>query len=64
MEEILLCVKTCDKCGKIMKETQEIFVVSDGEIIDTNELLEMEYSQIYFACHKECWDGNVDMEWA
>jgi hypothetical protein len=38
-------VKTCDKCGKI---------------IDSNELLELEYSQIYFVCHKDCWDGVVE----
>ena len=62
-----LCVKTCDKCGKIMEKTQEVFVVSDGKIRDSNELLELEYPQnyqIYFVCHKDCWDGTVDMEWA
>ena len=64
MTDALLCVKTCDKCRKIIEETQEIFVVSDGEIKDSNELLELEYSQIYFVCHKDCWDGNIDMEWA
>ena len=59
-----LGVKTCDKCGNIIKETQEVFVVSDGKIKDSNELLELEYSQIYFVCHKDCWDGTIDMEWA
>jgi hypothetical protein len=59
-----LGVKTCDKCGKIIEKTQEVFVVSDGEIKDSNELLELEYSQIYFVCHKDCWDDNIDMEWA
>ena len=61
---VYLGVKTCDKCGKIIKETQQVFVVSDGKIKDSNELLELEYSQIYFVCHKDCWDGNIDMEWA
>ena len=61
---IHLGVKTCDKCGKIMKEKQEVFVVSNGEIKHSNEILEMEYSQVYFACHKECWDGNADMGWS
>ena len=59
-----LGVKTCDKCGEIIEKTQEVFVVSDGKIKDSNELLELEYSQIYFVCHKDCWDGNIDMEWA
>ena len=59
-----LGVKTCDKCGKIIKETEQVFVVSDGKVKDSNELLELEYSQIYFVCHKDCWDGNIDMEWA
>jgi len=54
---VYLGVKTCDKCGKIIEETREVFVVSDGEIKDSNELLELEYSQIYFVCHKDCWDG-------
>ena len=59
-----LFVKTCDKCGQMIEKTQELFVVSDGEIKDSNELLGLEYSQIYYVCHKVCWDGNVDMEWA
>ena len=45
---VYLGVKTCDKCGNIIKETEQVFVVSDGEIKDSNELLELEYSQIYF----------------
>ena len=64
MMEICLGVTTCDKCGKTMKKEQNVLVVSDGEIKDSNELLELEYSQIYFVCHKDCWDGNIDMEWA
>ena len=61
---VYLGVKTCDKCGKVVKETEQVFVVSDGEIKDSNELLKLKYSQIYFVCHKDCWDGNIDMEWA
>ena len=61
---VYLGVKPCDKCGKIIKETEQVFVVSDGEIENSNEFLELEYSQIYFVCHKDCWDGNIDMEWA
>ena len=37
------------------------FIVSDGKIEDSNDLLELAYSQIYFVCHKDCWDGNIDM---
>jgi hypothetical protein len=59
-----LGVKTCDKCGKTIKKSQDVFVVSDGQITHSNELLGLEYSQVYFVCHKNCWDGNVDMEWA
>jgi hypothetical protein len=58
-----LCVKTCDKCGKTIEKNQNVFVVSDGKIEDSNELLELEYSQIYFVCHKDCWDGNAEMGW-
>jgi len=59
---VYLGVKTCDKCGKIIEETEQVFVVSDGKIKDSNELLELEYSQIYFVCHKDCWDGVKENE--
>jgi hypothetical protein len=58
-----LGVKTCDKCGKIIKKNQEIFFVSDGKIVRSNELLGLEYAQIYFVCHKDCWDGIAEMGW-
>ncbi len=61
-EDALLCVKTCDKCGKIIEKTKDVFVVSDGKIVHSNELLGLNYDQIYFVCHKDCWDGSVDME--
>jgi hypothetical protein len=64
MIDAYLGVKTCDKCGKMIEKKQDVFVVSDGEIEDSNELLGLKYSQIYYVCHKDCWDGNVDMEWA
>lgn len=58
-----LSVKTCDKCGKVIEKTQEVFVVSDGQIVHSNEMLGLEYNLIYFVCHKDCWDGNVNMGW-
>ena len=66
IEDALLCVKTCDKCGKIIEKNQDVFFISDGKIVHSNELLGLAYSQsqIYFVCHKDCWDGIVDMEWA
>jgi Fe2+ or Zn2+ uptake regulation protein len=63
-EGALLCVKTCDKCGKIIEKTQDVFVVSDGKIVHSNELLGLKYDLVYYVCHKDCWDGTVDMEWA
>lgn len=63
MIDARLGVKTCDKCGKIIKKKESVFVVSDGEIVHSNELLGLEYSQIYFICHKDCWDGNAEMGW-
>jgi len=64
MADALLGVNTCDKCGEIIGENREVFVVSDGEIKDSDELLSLEYSHVYYVCHKNCWDGSVDMEWA
>ena len=63
-EDALLCVKTCDKCGKTIRKNQKVFAVSDGKIVHSNELLDLNYDQIYYVCHKECWDGSIDMEWA
>jgi hypothetical protein len=62
-EDALLCVKTCDKCGKIIEKTQDVFVVSDGKIVHSNELLGLKYDQIYYVCHKDCWDGIAEMGW-
>jgi hypothetical protein len=63
-EDALLCVKTCDKCGKRIRKNQKVFAVYDGKIVHSNELLGLNNDQIYFVCHKDCWDGLVDMEWA
>src|SRR4030043_316458 len=34
-----LGVKTCDKCGKTIRKNQEVFFISDGKIVHSNELL-------------------------
>lgn len=58
-----LGVKTCDKCGKMIEKSQEVFFISDGKIVDSNDMLGLEYSYIYFVCHKVCWDGIAEMGW-
>ncbi|MBN1693434.1 MAG: hypothetical protein JW845_07775 [Dehalococcoidales bacterium] len=60
-EDALLCVRTCDKCGKPIRKNQKVFAVSDGKIVHSNELIGLNYEQIYFVCHKGCWDGVAEI---
>ena len=33
MSDANLCVKNCDKCGKMIEKTQDVFIVSYGTIV-------------------------------
>ena len=61
---IYLGVKTCDKCGELMKKEQNILVVAEGVITKSGDELDFQGSCVRYACHVDCWDGNIDMEWA
>jgi hypothetical protein len=52
-----LGVITCDKCGKVMEKGQNVIVIAEGIITDSNDELDYQGSCIRYACHIDCWDG-------
>lgn len=52
-----LGVITCDKCGKPMKKDQEILIIAEGAVAKANEELDVQDSDVRYACHLKCWDG-------
>ena len=62
--EARLGVITCDKCGEPMKKAQDIIVVAEGVISESDDELDFHGSCVRYASHLDCWDGNIDMEWA
>ena len=52
-----LGVITCDKCGEMMKEKQNILIVAEGVVKEAEPELDFQGSGIRYACHLDCWDG-------
>ena len=52
-----LGVITCDKCGELMKQAQNIIVVAEGLISESDDELDFHGSCVRYACHLDCWDG-------
>jgi ribosomal protein S26 len=57
MIEAHLGVITCDKCGELMEKGQNVLVVAEGKIINSNNEIDFEGSCVRYACHLDCWDG-------
>lgn len=57
MMQAHLGVTTCDKCGEPMKKGQDVLVVAEGAIIESDEELDFQGSCVRYACHVDCWDG-------
>ena len=55
--EAHLGVITCDKCRKLMKKGQNVLVVVEGMIINSDDELDFQGSSVRHACHIDCWDG-------
>ncbi len=55
--EARLGVITCDKCGQPMLKGQNVLVIADGLISNSNDELDFKGTDIRFACHSSCWDG-------
>ncbi len=55
--EMILGVKTCDKCGELMGKGQNIVVIGLSTVAKTNNELEVPGPEIRYACHLNCWDG-------
>ncbi len=57
MMEARLGVITCDKCGELMEKGQNVLVVAEGKIINSNNEIDFQGSCVRYACHLDCWDG-------
>lgn len=57
MMDACLGVTTCDKCGEPMKEGQNVLIVTEGVINESDDELDFQGSCIRYACHLNCWDG-------
>jgi len=59
---MILGVTTCDKCGAPMKTGGKIVIIGLSTVTNTNTELEVPDTEVRYACHLDCWDGNIDME--
>jgi hypothetical protein len=57
-----LGVITCDKCGEPMKKAQNVIVVAEGVISESDDELDFHGTCIRYACHIDCWDGVEENE--
>ena len=57
MMEARLGITTCDKCGELMRESQPIIVIAEGNITESAEELTFQGSCVRYACRLDCWDG-------
>jgi hypothetical protein len=57
-----LGVITCDKCGKVMMENQNIIIIAEGTVKEAEPELDFHATGVHYACHVDCWDGYVDIE--
>lgn len=61
--EASLSVITCDKCGEPMEKGQNIIIITEGTIRNSNDELDFEGSGVRYACHIKCWDNIEDDPW-
>jgi hypothetical protein len=60
--EAKLVVTTCDKCQKLMIESQPIIIITEGNITKSDDALTFDGSCVYYACHRDCWDGIAEID--
>ena len=61
MMEAHLGVTTCDKCGEVMKQGENILVLAEGVIAEAGDELDFQGSCVRYACHLDCWDGVEEL---
>ena len=62
MMEAHLGVITCDKCGELMGKEQNVLVVAEGMVVNSNNEIDFQGSSVRYACHLDCWDGVEENE--
>ena len=60
--EAHLGIVTCDKCREPMEKGQNIIIIAEGLIMNSNEELDFQASCVRYACHFDCWDGVEEVE--
>jgi len=56
MMEARLSVITCDKCGEVMRENQNIIIIAEGMVKAAEPELDFHGTGVRYACHLDCWD--------
>jgi hypothetical protein len=57
MMDCRLSVITCDKCGEVMMENQNILIIAEGVVKEAEPELDFHGTGVRYACHLDCWDG-------
>jgi hypothetical protein len=55
--EAKLGVITCDKCHKPMIKGQPVLIITEGNIVKSDNTLTFDGSCVRYACHLSCWNG-------
>ena len=55
--EARLSVITCDKCGEVMREDQNILIIAERVVREAEPELDFHGTGVRYACHLDCWDG-------
>ena len=62
MIEAKLGIKTCDICGKTMRENQRVIVIADGRVQNQKDTLDFRGNAVQYACHAKCWEIQSSLE--
>ncbi|MBI2851143.1 MAG: hypothetical protein HYX80_08920 [Chloroflexi bacterium] len=63
MMDARLGVITCDKCGEPMEKGQNVIIITEGKIANSNDEPDFQGSGVRYACHINCWDNVEDDPW-
>ena len=60
--KFVLGVTTCDKCQEPMIKEQAILVIAETNAIRSDDDITAEGLSVYYACHRDCWDGFAEID--
>ena len=62
MMKASLSIPTCDKCGEPMGKRQQVLVIAEGIIAESDDMLTFHGLCVRYACHVNCWNGIEEGE--